>query len=395
MINPISFASVIPVVIIMTLLFFVAWVVVRFVPFFRRTVESEEHGRYESLDGLRGLLAFGVFFQHAATNYTYITTGIWKITDYSIYRHLGGEAVILFFMITSFLYWSKAIAEKGEINVAKLYRSRFYRLAPMYLFSAGIITVIALFSTGFQISSFTGFVKDILSWLTLGLQTTLSVNGFNILPVNAGIHWTLHFEWFFYLLLPIGAIALKSKEMRYIVLPIAILAFLHLQWGYWVIFLFGIASAHIVRNYRTMPWVREWWAGFIPLVGFLLVYQVQYEPYSMLQYFITTLIFLIFVYGNDLFGILKKRATKLLGTISYSIYLIHGIILYLVLHTVNIFYPIITMSSFVFWTTITVSGVLTILASLLTYRYIEYPFLNRIHPKKLETTDLDIAEKVI
>src|SRR3989344_3498063 len=122
----------------MGLLVGVSAVIIRFIPFYKKIIATEDKGRFESLDGLRGFLALNVFFQHAVTAYFYFQTGIWQIVPVRFYRHLGGEAVILFFMITSFLYWSKAISQKG-LEPGSLYRSRFLRLAPMYLFSAAIV----------------------------------------------------------------------------------------------------------------------------------------------------------------------------------------------------------------------------------------------------------------
>ena len=141
----ITYFSPIPYFLIMLVVLFLAWLIVRRSVFYKNLINRElgkENGerststpsssatsqadgqqtpaisapiaesksRYGALDGLRGILAISVLFQHAVTNYAYFSTGIWQITDVRFYRHLGGESVILFFMITSFLYWSKAIA---------------------------------------------------------------------------------------------------------------------------------------------------------------------------------------------------------------------------------------------------------------------------------------------
>jgi peptidoglycan/LPS O-acetylase OafA/YrhL len=395
MVENISFTNIIPPIIVMSLLFIAAWFLLKNLPFYRKTTELQKGERYETLDGLRGLLALGVFFQHVVTNYTYITTGVWQITDFTLFRNFGGEAVIIFFMITSFLYWSKAIAEKGKVDAEKLYKSRFYRLAPMYLFSASIVVIIALFATNFHIVSPIGFVKDIFSWLSLGINTTISTNGYSIMPINAGIHWTLHFEWFFYLLLPVSALALRNKKMLLLTIPLAFVAMTNSQWGYWVIFFFGIFAAHIVERYPVVPWLKNFWAGFLPIIGLILVFLSQYKPYGVLQYCVTLLIFLCFVYGNNLFGLLKTSVAKFLGTISYSIYLLHGIVLFIVLHSVNYYYPLASMSEFSFWFVVFCTGCITIFISSLTYRYIEYPFIRKVHSKKVKAeTVIEVVEQV-
>ncbi len=389
-----TFTSIWPYFLIMPLLVLFGMLLVRKIPFYKKIVESEDKGRFESLDGLRGFLAINVFFQHAVTSYYYFTSGTWDIVPIPFYRHLGGEAVIIFFMMTSFLYWSKAISQKGELDAGSLYRSRFLRLAPMYLFSAAIIVFSILIQSGLNID-LKQTAKDVLSWLSLGLITTTSVNGISVFPVNAGIHWTLHFEWFFYLLLPILATSLKNRAMLIMSLPIAFFALSSEYRGYWVIFFFGILAAHIYKKYPKVSFFSKPISSLIPILGVVLVYFMSYKPYSFPQYVVSLIVFLSFVYGADLFGLLKTKTAKFLGTISYSLYLIHGIVLFAVLNTVDYFYPILNQSPLVFWGMIALSGFITIIVSAFTYRYIEHPFIQRIKAPKTETPKIGITEKVM
>ncbi|TSC69993.1 MAG: acyltransferase 3 [Parcubacteria group bacterium Gr01-1014_46] len=380
--------------IVMPLLVVFAKFFVKKIPFYQKVLGEEEKGRFESLDGLRGVLAINVFFQHAVTSWFYFHSGVWEIVNIRFYRHLGGEAVILFLIMTSFLYWSKMIAQKGQVDEGYLYRSRFLRLAPMYVFCAGLIVLSILIQSGFDID-IKQTAKDILSWLTLGLITTQSVNGISVLPVNAGIHWTLHFEWFFYLMLPILAIFLRSKKMLIMALPLAFYALSSDDRGYWAIFFFGIMAAHIYNKYPKFQFFTRKISSVVPILGVVLVYFMNYKPYSFSQYIVSMAIFLCFVYGSDLFGFLKTFTAKFLGTLSYSIYLIHGIVLYGVLNTVNYWTPITSLSPLVFWSFITLSGLLTIVVSSVTYRYIEYPFIKMIKNGKTETPKVTITEKVM
>lgn len=386
-----SHTSILPFFIIMAIVTLFGAALVKFIPFYKREVEIEGSNRYETLDGLRGFLAFGVFFQHAVTNFAFFATGVWEITPERFYRHLGGESVILFFIITSFLYWSKAIAKKGNLDIMNLYRSRFLRLSPMYLVSAAIVTLAALIETRFSFVSIGTSIRDILSWLTMGLYTTTTVNGDSIIPINAGIHWTLHFEWIFYLFLPISALALRSFEARLMLVPILAFAFTSPERGYWMIFMFGIAAAHIVDRFPRWELAKRSWMGVAPILGLILIYLIQYKPYSFVQYCVSLGVFLLFIYGNDLFGLLKTKAAKFLGTLSYSIYLMHGIVLYAVLHIANYFSPISQTTPQQFWSLILFSALVTVGVSTITYRYVEYPFLKMIQKRKA----VDIEEKVM
>lgn len=362
--------------------------------FYKKIIAEEISGRFENLDGLRGLLAINVFFQHAATNYFYYQTGIWEIVKVKFYRYLGGEAVILFLIMTSFLYWSKMIAQKGEIDEGYLYRSRFLRLAPMYIFCAGIIVFSIFIQSHFNID-YKQTAKDIFSWLTVGLITTQSVNNYSVLPINAGIHWTLHFEWFFYLLLPILAIFLRRGKMIFMALPLVFYALSSDQRGYWAIFFFGIMAAHIYKGYPDSNFFKEKWGSVVALVGLVMVYFMNYKPFSFSQYIVSMVVFLSFVYGADLFGFLKTYVAKFLGTLSYSIYLIHGIVLFGVLGSVDYFVPVNYLSPFAFWFFCAISGILTVIVSAVTYRYIEYPFIKMIRNSKQETPKTTITEQVM
>ncbi len=389
-----SFTSIWYYFIILPIIVFFAKFFYERAPFYQKILKEEESGRFSNLDGLRGLLAVNVFFQHAMTSYFYFQTGVWEIVTIRFYRHLGGEAVILFLIMTSFLYWSKMIAQKGEVDEGYLYRSRFLRLAPMYIFCAGIIVFSILIQSHFNID-YKQTSKDILSWLTVGLITTQSVNNFSVLPINAGIHWTLHFEWFFYLMLPILAVFLRNRNMWVLSLPLVFYALSSADRGYWAIFFFGIMAAHIYDKWKSFDFFKTKISGILPILGIVAIYFLGYKPYSFIQYGVSLGVFMCFVYGTDLFGFLNSKVAKFLGTLSYSIYLIHGIVLFGVLNSVDYFVPITTLNPLVFWFIIAMAGLFTVVISAVTYRHIEYPFIKMIKLGKRDTAKTELAQKVM
>lgn len=78
----------------------------------RSSFDVSTQGRFASIDGLRGYLAFFVFLFHACTNYSYITIGKWDTPTTNLYSFLGHGSVQIFFMITSFLFYSKLLQTK-------------------------------------------------------------------------------------------------------------------------------------------------------------------------------------------------------------------------------------------------------------------------------------------
>jgi hypothetical protein len=79
------------------------------VPFFRRELVVEDRTRLTPLDGLRGILCFAVMCHHAAYTYGALGTDTWPHPPSPTFTLLGESSVSLFFCITAFLFWSRAV----------------------------------------------------------------------------------------------------------------------------------------------------------------------------------------------------------------------------------------------------------------------------------------------
>ena len=65
----------------------------------------------------------------------------------------------------------------------------------------------------------------------------------------------------------------------------------------------------------------------------------------------------------------------LLGAVSYSIYLLHCIVLFVVVTLVDAHTPIAQLPVEHYWMFATLAGMATVLLSLVTYRHVEHPFI--------------------
>lgn len=103
---------------------------------------------------------------------------------------------------------------------------------------------------------------------------------------------------------------------------------------------------------------------------------------TMASYVSTVALFLFFAIvslGNTLGGVLTSRATKLLGQVSYSCYLLHGLMLVCytgVLHAAG--FPVKDMTVPQYWLAIVPAIALVIVISSVTYRFVEAPFLKNV-----------------
>jgi peptidoglycan/LPS O-acetylase OafA/YrhL len=295
--------------------------------------------RISTLDGLRGFLALGVFFHHAAIYHGYLSGGAWQLPPSQFYTLLGQVGVAMFFMITGFLFWSRLIKDKGRPDWLQLYVGRIFRIGPLYLFAIGCALAIIFTRQNFQINvPLLQFARELGRWLALGVFNLRDINNYvNGGQVLAYVTWSLRFEWLFYFSLPLLAIVASQGKLH---LPFAVTA-LAISLGYLLVFgrpaviapdsvcvalfIVGMTSGSLARNDM---------AAKIPnsiasvLVGLLICF--VFIAFSSSQNAGATLllgaVFYLIASGCSFFGLLTSRPARRLGDVSYGIYLLQGLI---------------------------------------------------------------------
>jgi peptidoglycan/LPS O-acetylase OafA/YrhL len=342
-------------------------------------ITSTSGDRYESLDGLRGFLALGVFFHHAVLTQAAYITGKWSSVS-GLYGALGPVSVAFFFMITGFLFWSKAINNHARVNAFKLWKNRLWRIAPMCLFSVVAMLAIVAAESGFQLRQpLVKLIPRVLACLSLGTMLP-EVNGVSLNRINAYVFWTLRYEWWFYISLPLFAWFATPKRLVLFsaaVVPLGLLAGVYCVFEpkRMVFFLIGIIAAQLVGAHSFRRHFRSR-ATSLLAIGSLCIVAAAVEGAFWSRLALSFVVFMAIAYDSDLFWFLRWRATKFLGTISYSIYLMHAIVLFVVFGVVNQNVSVATLSPYAFWTISCGCGLLIIFISAVTYRFVEHPFLN-------------------
>jgi len=349
---------------------------------------ADKTGRLGCLDGLRGFLAMGVFFYHYVTCYYSHLTGRWDIPP-SIFYYLSGKvAVSLFFTITGFLFWHKIWTKQGKVDWFNLYISRIFRIVPLYWFSVCIIVSIVFILEGFSFKvPLFSLAKEIITWLSfLWLP---DINGFHDTGrIFAYVQWTLVYEWVFYLSLPVLALAIRYSNGKLlipclmatgvvlgVVKPLNI-PYIDISTKYFVYFLIGALAASFYSNDRLRALAQNKFASVIAASSIVCIFVFFHTPYGLWQDILLAMFFIPVAFGNSMFGLFKLPVFTMLGDISYSIYLLHGIILYL-LFTVFIpsFFSQITSLSWIY-AGMSLTGIIVVCVSWLTYSLIEKPFMD-------------------
>lgn len=353
------------------------------------------------LESLRGLLAANVLACHALVSLYCFRTGQWAQAPSRFYNYIGTESVEMFFFMSAFLFWSKCLSPKGLGRYGSFLVKRYRRLAPAYYVSVSVILLIVLARTHFRlVVAPLVFLGQAVLWLLfIPIPTT---NGLPVTSINAYVTWTLCLEIIFYLSLPLLFRIFKGyRIVAGVGAAIAIYGFLalrgvstasdfHKTSVVWLVVLFldlffgfgfglGMLLAFVFHKCPS-EWLavlrqRRWTP--VPLLCLAAPMLLHGKLYDAPQFLCVIVFFAFVAAGNDLFGLLSWRAVFLLGTVSYSFYLMHGIVLYLMSHGLDHWVRIVSLPPWLYWSFICVVAAVTVCLAKILHRNVELRFMNQ------------------
>lgn len=359
--------------------------------FFNKRMANDIPGKYAYLDPLRGLAAICVFIHHSVMVYNQHVMGSFgpygiftyeSINIRKVYIYFGQASVMAFFVITGFLFFGKLINAENQLNVRAFYESRIRRLVPA-MFSCLFIYLFVCYSLRDE-SHHAELSTYIVSWFSFGFigipKLSDSIPGWS---VTAGILWTLVLEWKFYLLIPFLSYLIVSKKTAVVFLFSSVALILYLLYikninekdaSIYLCFLSGLAIS-LIHKYCakfTEGWIKHPLTALFCLAFFYYTFSLNTESYNLQ---VTVSIFfslLIVTSGNSFFGVLKNASLHWAGKCSYSIYIMHAILM----HTV---FPMLHLESG-YYVSYTIASILLCLASMLNYIYVERRYMQASYP---------------
>lgn len=343
--------------------------------FLDATPSAHQH-RSDSIDGLRGILASGVFFHHLVWPAYDMKNGVQGLPPSNFYAFIGPGAVSVFFMITGYLFWGRLVDIKGLIQWGEFYINRLFRISPLYLFLIAIYFAFVIWHVGFPSHSAMVTVTQISKWLALGFVELPApfLDHREYLGI-VGQTWTLHYEWMFYLSLPFIAIFAREKSGVAVICS----AFLFVLFepnminqpyrAYVGNFLLGMMTASLLRAF---PAVREDGAlkSIFALVAVSIALNIRGEAFTDTRMILLGAFFFFIASGSSLFSALLISGARRLGNVSYSIYLLHGIVI-VSLAQFPRYRANMIFSGARFWLVALLTYGLVIMLSIATYHVIE------------------------
>jgi peptidoglycan/LPS O-acetylase OafA/YrhL len=141
--------------------------------------------------------------------------------------------------------------------------------------------------------------------------------------------------------------------------------------GMAVAFLYARCPPHWKQVLQQRRWTP------IPLFFLAAPVLLKVGFYAPAEFFLLIVVFAFVAAGNDFFGLLSLPSVFLMGTVSYSFYITHGIVLFVLSHLLNRWVQITTLSPLQYWSFIGVVGVTALCFSTLLYWTVERRFMKR------------------
>ncbi|CCG40791.1 acyltransferase family protein [Magnetospirillum molischianum] len=328
-------------------------------------------GRTGELDGLRGALSLLVVLHHSLIVRDYCATGRYE-PPVGNFNNLAGEAAVaLFFVITASLYW-KRLLTGARIDWPRLLIGRLRRLGPMYAVAVAVLVAIVMAETGFVLNvSPAELIVEIGQWLSFDFLALPDINGRPQTYFIEVVVWTLRYEWQFVLCLPLLALFARGRRPWVLYAAgLALAAFGSADNLLYAYFAAGLIAADLNARQTLPPRV---WAG-LGIVSLAVLLACYHDIYGLPQVGLITLIFLGASSGIGPWAILRARPLRFLGMISYSVYLLHHMVLHLFAEQIFGVERFAALDGWAFQGAVLMIGTTAILLSIITYLTVERPW---------------------
>jgi peptidoglycan/LPS O-acetylase OafA/YrhL len=241
-----------------------------------------------------------------------------------------------------------------------------------------MLLIITVMSVGTLHNSPGKVALDVLRWLTFTILGSPDINGLKIAKtVVAGVVWTLPYEWLFYLALPLFALTVGIRpSWPYLLLGLLAVAgaFVgHSEPIMLLMFAGGIIAAVLVRYRRFSEFAASGTATILALISIGAAMALFPSAYAFAPFVLLAVFFCIVAAGNDLLGLLTRPAARKLGEMAYSIYMLHGLILYATFNLIVGATRSRALSPLGHWAIVIAVIPALLLICHTTFRFIEYP----------------------
>ena len=314
------------------------------------TIENgKTTGRIPELDGLRGIAILLVISFHYINNQ--LTS-----TESSIGRLLGKATsfgwvgVDLFFVLSGFLIGAILLKERRSKNFfTTFYIRRFVRIVPNYYLAVTLFVIIGAIPF-FSGSIFLTGGNEIPWWSYYAMVHNIFMARVSTMGnLSMSVTWSIGVEEQFYIVFPFIVYFIKEKWLPALLFTVIVAAsIIRMQYHTWYptyvllpsrmdSIAFGILVAYYNRHINLTAFVRKYFIYF-NLVLFLVVavcaflywrfddlFAIKHSLFAL--FFSVCLLFALTLKDSLYARVLRNKMLVWIGTLSYSLYLFHCLIL--------------------------------------------------------------------
>lgn len=311
--------------------------------------------RVNSIQFLRGVAALLVVYEHSMDVATRYGTS-WQQKLYHL-DNFGCIGVDLFFVISGFIITYVANKYSGFNDGTHFLQKRFNRINPVYYIATLLCLVVFLIQVNVYQAPSQLYTNNVIGSLvdsSIILPTSANVSSFSPLLI---VGWTLSFEWLFYLIFFLLIISNVKRKLIFLLISILLLIGvgqilkpddLRIQFltnPILLEFVLGVIICHFYLHSSRIP---TWLGSTLLLIGVISYLLLIRFGYGNVWFYLDTItgkqsLNKFFLWGipsscivagcvfleknGKLSRLFNNRLALLLGDASYSIYLIHYIIL--------------------------------------------------------------------
>jgi peptidoglycan/LPS O-acetylase OafA/YrhL len=348
---------------------------------------NTEIKKYDYIDAIRGIAILGVMLVHCSQSVSSESPVFQKIA-------LGGAMGVQLFFIASALTLCMSWAYRSlqDANpITYFYTRRIFRIAP--LFYVGIISY--LFINGFAPSY---WAPNGIKWSFIPL-TALFIHGFHPETISSVVPggWSIAVEMTFYLIMPFLVPRIKSIKACVAIFFLAMVLLKINQFVVPLFFNYPENQKYLVRNFSHFNFLGQFPVFIIGILTYLVIKNkykntllVLYSAVILFtfslrnifgfmflpSYILASFYFSIFTVLLSRFPIkiLVNSVTKILGKLSFSMYITHfAVLTYFSRFGISDLFPSTDLSSLLYFFLITIC---TVAVSIFTYNFVEKPGIN-------------------
>ncbi len=293
-----------------------------------RQPEKSGHARSGQLDGLRGVLACLVVAHHAYYNFIWREGGSWGAAGNGLIMNLGAVSVSLFFLMSGFWHIQK-VMQTPKMDWQAFYWGRIKRIYPVYAVVFLAVAAVTVWFRPLNANNIVDFLWFSVQWF---LFQNAAFEGFQSHLVIAGVQWTLVYEFGMYAFLPLLHMIyhrqLSAQWVAWLAILLSWWIFSHSVLQMYSLFALALPAIFLAKPVRYLRCRWPWLVHILMLV--LTVYVFAFAGAYSWQQKMALMVWFMFVAQGYSFGnLLNLYGLRKLGDMSYGVYLIHGLVLFM------------------------------------------------------------------